>query len=179
MIQHQALRLFREQGYEATTIEQIAEAVEVSPSTFFRYFPTKEAVVLTDEYDPLMIETFRAQPPGMDSIEAFRATLRIVFEGLTEDETSDIRDRMELSLAVPELRAAVIGQIAGTIGQITELVAERTGRDRDDFEVSALAGAILGVMVTTELYWAEHPESNLVSLLDDALAYLSSGLVLR
>jgi transcriptional regulator GlxA family with amidase domain len=40
-IREHALRLFREQGYEATTVEQIAEAAEVSHSTFFRYFPTK------------------------------------------------------------------------------------------------------------------------------------------
>jgi AcrR family transcriptional regulator len=45
------MRLFREQGWEETAVEQIAEAAEVSPSTFFRYFPTKEDVVLLDEYD--------------------------------------------------------------------------------------------------------------------------------
>ena len=61
-IQHEAIRLFSEQGYEATTIEQIAEVVEIAPSTFFRYFRAKEDLVLTDEYDPLIIEAFRAQP---------------------------------------------------------------------------------------------------------------------
>jgi predicted DNA-binding transcriptional regulator YafY len=49
-IQEQALRLFREQGYEATTVEQIAEAAEVSPSTFFRYFELLRSVqMVTDE----------------------------------------------------------------------------------------------------------------------------------
>ena len=47
-IQEHALRLFREQGYQQTTVEQIADAADVSPSTFFRYFPTKEDVVLFD-----------------------------------------------------------------------------------------------------------------------------------
>jgi AcrR family transcriptional regulator len=55
-IQRHAWRLFQEQGYAATTVDQIAEAAEVSQSTFFRYFPTKEDVVLTDDYDPVMIE---------------------------------------------------------------------------------------------------------------------------
>ena len=57
-IREHALRLFREQGYDATTIDQIAEAAEVSPSTFFRYFPTKEDVVLQDELDVLAIDAF-------------------------------------------------------------------------------------------------------------------------
>jgi AcrR family transcriptional regulator len=58
-IQEQAMRLFRERGYEATTVEQIAEAAEVSPSTFFRYFPTKEAVVMYDVLDQILIEAFQ------------------------------------------------------------------------------------------------------------------------
>ncbi|HZE33444.1 MAG TPA: TetR family transcriptional regulator [Actinoallomurus sp.] len=57
------IRLFREQGYDATTVEQITEAAEVSPSTFFRYYPTKEDTVLSDEYDSLIVDTLRAQPP--------------------------------------------------------------------------------------------------------------------
>jgi hypothetical protein len=47
------MRLFEEQGYAATAVDQIAEAAEVSQSTLFRYFPTKEDVVLTDDFDPL------------------------------------------------------------------------------------------------------------------------------
>jgi AcrR family transcriptional regulator len=50
------LRLFRAQGYSATTVDQIAAAAEISPSTFFRYFPTKEDVVLLDDYDPLLAQ---------------------------------------------------------------------------------------------------------------------------
>jgi AcrR family transcriptional regulator len=51
-IQAHALRLFAKQGYDETTIDQIADAAEVSQSTFFGYFPTKEDVVLHDRFDP-------------------------------------------------------------------------------------------------------------------------------
>src|SRR5215467_5528655 len=82
-IQQHALRLIQEQGYEATTIEQIAEAAEVSPSTFFRYFPTKEDVVLYDDLDPLLFAAFEAQPAELNPIQAMRCALREVFTSLT------------------------------------------------------------------------------------------------
>ncbi|HSR85204.1 MAG TPA: TetR family transcriptional regulator, partial [Streptosporangiaceae bacterium] len=71
-IREQALRLFREQGYDATTIEQIAAAAEVSPATFFRYFPTKEDVVLQDDFDVVTLEALQAQPLDLSPIAAFR-----------------------------------------------------------------------------------------------------------
>jgi AcrR family transcriptional regulator len=80
-IQEHALRLFRDRGYEATTVDEIAEAAEVSPSTFFRYFPTKEDVVLYDALDPIFFEVFAAQPSQLSTIGAFRAATREVFGG--------------------------------------------------------------------------------------------------
>ena len=74
-IREHALRLFREQGYAETTVDQIADAAEVSPSTFFRYFPTKEDVVLDDEFDPMLAAAFRSQPPELTPIQAVRASL--------------------------------------------------------------------------------------------------------
>ena len=85
-IQHHALRLFQAQGYDATTVEQIAEAAEISPSTFFRYFPTKEDVVLYDYTDPLLIAAFEAQPPEMSPIQATRVALRKVFTRLPAED---------------------------------------------------------------------------------------------
>lgn len=64
-IQEHAMRLFAEQGYEATTVEQIAAAAEVSPSTLFRYFPTKQDIVLHDALDPLLFAAFGEQPPEL------------------------------------------------------------------------------------------------------------------
>ena len=66
-IRAHGMRLFAEQGYAATTVDQIAEAAEVSQSTFFRYFPTKEDLVLTDEYDPAIVAAMRAMPPAMNA----------------------------------------------------------------------------------------------------------------
>ncbi|HYQ36885.1 MAG TPA: TetR family transcriptional regulator, partial [Mycobacterium sp.] len=64
-IRREAFRLFDANGYAATTVEQIAEAAEVSPSTFFRYFPSKESLLLADDLDPLVLAAFKAQPPDL------------------------------------------------------------------------------------------------------------------
>src|ERR1700728_4989433 len=78
-LREHALRLFREKGYQATTVEQIAAAAEVSPSTFFRYFPTKEDLVLQDDMDTRMFAALEQQPPGLSPIAAVRAATRQVF----------------------------------------------------------------------------------------------------
>lgn len=177
-IQHEALRLFRLQGYERTTMEEIAEAAEVSPSTLFRYFPSKEALVLTDDYDPLIIEACRSQPADLGPVQAIRRGLRSVFEAVSAEELADMRDRAELGLSVPGLRAAMLDQLAQAIGQLTAVVAERAGRPADDFSIGTIAGAMLGVMIAAELYWVDHPGADLFALLDEALAQLEAGLSL-
>ena len=75
-IQQHALRLFREQGYNATTVEQIAEAAEISTGTFFRYFPNKEDGVLSDIYAPLLAEALAAQPGHLSPIQCLRNAMR-------------------------------------------------------------------------------------------------------
>src|SRR5579871_1588889 len=75
-IREHALRLIREQGYDATTVDQIAEAAEISPSTFFRYFPTKEDVVLQDDFDILAVGSFLEQPAELSLVGAFRAATK-------------------------------------------------------------------------------------------------------
>jgi len=175
-IQHHALRLFREQGYDATTIEQIAEAAEVSESTLFRYFPTKEDLVLWDEFDPMLIQAFRAQPPGVSPIQALRASFPAVFDQLTPEQWAEQRMRMNLILAVPELRAAMLHQFTGTIPQIAELVAERVGRSADEFEVRNFAGAVIGISMSVMIAAAEDPSADLIALMDAGLAHLEAGL---
>ena len=175
-IQVHALRLFARQGYAATTVDQIAEAAEVSPSTFFRYFPTKEDVVLHDRYDPLLLAAFRAQPPELSPIAALRRTIRSVLGSLPADELARERQRATLVIAVPELRARALDQLASTLEPFTAVVAERTGRSPRDPAVRALTGAIIGVSMSAMLDAAEDPGADYVELMDTGLAHLQAGL---
>src|ERR1700745_739050 len=111
-IREHALRLFREQGYQATTVEQIAAAAEVSPSTFFRYFPTKEDVVLQDDMDTRMVEAFTRQPKDLAPIAAVRAAMREAGNSFTPAEWEQIREGAELSAHVPEIRARAMNESA-------------------------------------------------------------------
>ena len=175
-IQRHALRLFREQGYEATTVSQIADAVEISESTFFRYFPTKEAVVLWDEFDPIIEDVLRAQPPEMTPIQALRAAFKQVLTGISQEQQAEVAERMALVLSVPELRATVLNQFVGTIRQVADMVAQRAGRSPDDFAVRALAGAVIGVSLTALFSAAEEPGFDYVGRIDEAMALLEAGL---
>jgi AcrR family transcriptional regulator len=177
-IREHALRLFREQGYEATTVEQIAEAAEVSPSTFFRYFPTKEDVVLVDDYDPLLIEAFKAQPPELSAIAALRASMRAVFGALPAEQMAQERERMLLIRRVPQLQAGLFEGLASMIQMVAEVVAERAGRSTDELAVRTLAGALVGVEIAAALTWADDPETDMLALADAALAHLEAGLPL-
>jgi len=189
-LREHALRLFREQGYQATTVEQIAAAAEVSPSTFFRYFPTKEDVVLQDDMDTRMMEAFARQPAGLTPIAAVRAAVREAWASFTDAEWELIRQGAELSVEVPEIRARAMSEMARSSSVIANALAERTGRSADDFRIRVLAGAIIGVMMSVFLpeklateagqrvvhYEWLMPES--VDRIDGALAFLEAGLSL-
>ena len=189
-LREHALRLFREQGYQATTVEQIAAAAEVSPSTFFRYFPTKEDVVLQDDMDTRMVEAFARQSPDLAPVAAIRAAMREAWKSFTPEEWEQIREGGRLSYSVPEIRARAMNEFARTINVIADVLARRAGRPADDFRVRVLAGAVIGVMMSVLLPGesaggAEAEAASVAGLgpeaitrIDEALALLESGLPL-
>ncbi|MGZ4399628.1 MAG: acyl-CoA-like ligand-binding transcription factor [Gaiellaceae bacterium] len=177
-VQEEALRLFSEQGYAATTVEQIAEAAEVSPSTFFRYFPSKEDVVLHDAYDEPLIEAFRSQPPEQSPFEALRSSFRMVFGDLPEDEQERERACQRLIMSTPELRGRALDQLYGSLEMLAGLVAERAGRPADDIGVLAFTGAVIGVAMAVVGPTIASRDADYMALFDEALAQLGPALSL-
>ncbi|QEU96654.1 TetR/AcrR family transcriptional regulator [Streptomyces kanamyceticus] len=171
-IQREAVRLFREQGYAGTTVEQVAEAAEVAPSTVFRYFATKQDLVFSREYDLPFSVMFQAQSPELTPIEAERRTIRSMLEDISEEEMALQRERWILIVSEPELWGAGLGSITQSMRVMSEQVAKRAGRDPGDAVVRAYSGAVFGVMLQVSLEWAEDPDMDFATALDEALECL-------
>ena len=185
-LREHALRLFREQGYQGTTVEQIAAAAEVSPSTFFRYFPTKEDVVIQDDMDARLFAAFSRQPAGLAPVAAIRAALREVAASFSPVEWQQLKEASELQLTVPEIRVRMLDDLNRMILAMSEVLAKRTGRPSDDLAVRAFVGAAMGVMMSVAMPYHKTPESPYGSVIetemfdrmDEALALLEAGLPL-
>src|SRR5690349_327803 len=175
-IQEHALRLFAEQGYDATTVEQIAAAAEISPSTFFRYFPTKEDVVIQDEYDPLLATMLERAPAELSPVGALRHTINVAFGEIDQADLAKVEERMRLILAVPALRARTLENLTETVATLAEPLARRVGRDPDDYAVRSLAGALIGQVLVATQAWIDGADGkSFIELVDEALAHLEDG----
>jgi AcrR family transcriptional regulator len=141
------LRLFDTNGYAATTVEQIAEAAEVSPSTFFRYFPSKESLLLADDLDPLVLEAFKAQPPDLSPSQAIRRAYSATMAGLSPEQLEFENTRQRLIFSIPELKAALYDEYYRTVNVMAEAIGHRIGRPAGDFEVRVFVGAMVGAMM--------------------------------
>lgn len=175
-IQRHALRLFEQNGYSTTTMEQIAAAADVSPSTLYRYFPTKEDLVLSDDYDPLLEAAFRAQPPGTPILEALLTAIQSVWEGVPPEEKTEATTRFRFSYTIPEVRARALEHMFSTADMIAELFGERLNRSPDDLDVRVLAGTVIGTMLAAQQRWINDPDSDLFDTIERALQCLIDGL---
>jgi AcrR family transcriptional regulator len=169
--------LIEEQGYDATTIEQIADRAEVSPSTVFRYFPTKEDIVLSDEYDPLMVEELRSRPADESWRDSLRHVTHTAVDALLAEDPEAVRVRAHLALQVPAVRSRIHESTSQTARLLSGALAERFGLDPDGLEMRVYAMSLIGGLMEVTLYWGERGcEGDLRDLVDRALDVLEHGL---
>ncbi|MET7432389.1 TetR family transcriptional regulator [Streptomyces flaveolus] len=169
--------LIEEQGYDATTIDQIADRAEVSPSTVFRYFPTKEDIVLTDEYDPLMLEELRARPAGESWTDSVRHVMHRAIDEMMAEDPDVVRVRAHLAVQVPAVRSRMAESMSETGRLLRVALAERSGLAADSLEVRVYATALVGGLMEANLCWAENGfQEDLRDMLDRALDVLEHGL---
>jgi AcrR family transcriptional regulator len=157
-IESAALRLFLEHGYDATTTEEIAEAALISPRTFFRYFASKEDVLLARGRDEMTLAARSlAERPGdeplMDSLRELLRTFAAVYGGESDRERKLCWIR--LVNTTPHLAAAFLEMLHGMELILRDFVAARLGlaaRDRRPRLVAAAFGTAFRVAAET---WQE------------------------
>jgi AcrR family transcriptional regulator len=172
-VRREAFRLIEENGYAATTVEQIAEAAEVSPSTFFRYFPTKESVLLADDMDPVILNALDEQPPDRSPSQAVRRAYQSVMADLSDDQREFENTRQRLMFSIPELKAAMYDEYYRTITTFAEAIGRRIGRDASDFELRVFAGALAGAMMAVY-----EPGPGATDTVSRALDFVDAGMPL-
>lgn len=147
-IRREALRLIKANGYANTTIEQIAVAAEIAPSTFFRHFPSKESALIANDLHKVTVDALASQPADMAPLKAFRRSLEITLATVSAAEWHFERARLRLVLSVPELKTAQLGAFHRSVAMLADAEARRTGRDARDLEVRVFVGALAGGMMT-------------------------------
>ncbi|WP_425830174.1 TetR/AcrR family transcriptional regulator [Streptomyces fractus] len=156
-IRQATYRLIKEQGYDATTVEQIAEAAEVSPSTVFRYFPTKEDIVLTDEFDPILERELLARPADESLVDSLRYVITKSLRLAAESEDPEVTMlRLRLQTEVPAVRSRLMESMSETGRLLCRVLAERTGRDAGELEVRVYAMSLIAALLEAVRHWAEH-----------------------
>jgi AcrR family transcriptional regulator len=177
MIQTEAMRLFGEKGYAQTTVEEIADAAAISPRTFFRYFPSKEDVVIWDEYDPVALEHIAARPDDEPPAEAFRAVIRETLGGLYRRDPDRLLARVRLALTVPEVRSRFLDEQTHGVEQLAPLFAAKRGAHADEMQLRVVGAALLAaVFVALDLWQQSGGKRDLLALLDQATDALADGI---
>ena len=169
-IRTEGLRLFTEQGYGYTTTEQIAAAADVSPSTFFRYFATKERLVLSDDLEAAMLTALAEQPTDLPPLTAFRRAIEV---GLTRIEHEEEDQRRHLIDAVPELRQAQLDELERVVTAMAGALMGRLPPGTDQFEKRVFTGALTGAILA-----ALQSETSGIEPVNRAITYLTTGFPL-
>jgi mycofactocin system transcriptional regulator len=171
-----AFGLFAQQGFERTTIDDIAAAAGIGRRTFFRYFPSKNDVPWGDFDGELarMRRRLNAEPARVPLMDAIRHAI-VDFNRVAPEQVPAHRRRMELILRVPALQAHSTLRYAAWRQVIADFVAERTGLSPDALLPRAIAHAMLGVAVAAYEQWLDSADEDLGGLLDTAVLALSSA----
>ncbi|MFC6880011.1 MULTISPECIES: TetR family transcriptional regulator [Actinomadura] len=174
-----ALRLFAERGYEETTIADITAAADVSPRTFFSYFPSKEDVVFTEIDDRLaeVAERLSDRPPGEPPLETIRRCVVDVTEAIVAEHGEYGAVQVRLILERPGLQARALQRLTATQEEIEARLHELCP-GIDEIDAVAAAGIAVGGMQAVVVHCRRHgyEPASMRAALDRALTIVEHGL---
>jgi AcrR family transcriptional regulator len=173
-IQAEAIRLFAEKGYENTTVEDIAYAAAISPRTYFRYFPTKEDVVVWDEYDPVIDDLVAARPADEPAALTVRAVMVEALGGIYRRDRAELLTRVRLLTTVPELRARLLETQSDAM-EFASMLARRRGAD--ELEVRVVIAALGAIIVAALDEWQrDDGKTDLLAIFNQMTKALAEGV---
>ncbi|WP_436791610.1 mycofactocin system transcriptional regulator [Yinghuangia sp. YIM S10712] len=169
--------LFARNGFDDTTIDDIAAAAGIARRTFFRYFASKNDLVWGDFEEHLgrlreLLAASAADAPVMD-------VLREAIMEFNRFDVADVpwhRQRMRLILRVPTLQGDATVRYATWRGIITDFAAERTGLPPDALVPRLIGHASLAAALSAYESWLDDDEADLPEFLDQALRHIATGL---
>lgn len=149
-IQAVALDLFEQHGYAQVTIERIAAEAEVSPSSIYRYFGTKEQIALWDEYDPLLITQLREELRHHPPLAAAKRAMAVSVARMAEQGDIPLnRRRLRLLFEEPQIESAA----AVMTLKLADLLGEMMAGGADDLDAQMLAHGIVGAAMGAIRHW--------------------------
>jgi TetR/AcrR family transcriptional regulator, regulator of mycofactocin system len=175
-LEHIAFDLFGRQGFEQTTIDDIACAAGIGRRTFFRYFPSKNDVPWGDfdqELERMRLH-LKAFPPQIPLMDAIRAAI-VDFNTFAPQQLPWHRRRMQLILRTPALQAHSTLRYAAWRQVITEFVADRIGQRPDALAPRTIGYVALGVAIAAYEQWLQTEDADLGELLDAAMRQLDAA----
>jgi len=175
-LEHVAFDLFDRQGFERTTVDDIARAAGIGRRTFFRYFPSKNDVPwgsFETELERMRLH-LKALPPQMPLMEAIRVAI-VDFNTFAPEQIPWHRRRMRLILQTPALQAHSTLRYAAWRQVIGEFVGERIGQCPDALAPRTLGYVALGVAVAAYEQWLEADDADLSDLMDSAMRQLAGA----
>ena len=169
-----AFDLFDEQGFERTTVTDIAAAAGIARRTFFHYFPSKNDIPWGDFDAGLerMRAEFRALPGDLPLMDAVRHCL-VEFNRVPDYQVPAHRRRMRLIMGVPALQAHSTLRFESWREVVAECVGHRLGQASTALIPQTIAHAALGVALAAYQHWLDHPGSEIADLLDTAMRELA------
>lgn len=179
-IQEAALDLFDERGFESVTIEEIAEAAEVSPSSVYRYLGTKEGIVLYDEFDFRLIDAVEAELVSHLPVEAVRRALASVLAAFFDRDEELARRKLRFAFENPHLQAAMTQQVDQFRQLVAGALARAAGREAGELEIQVIASTLVWALTAAARIWhSEGYVRPLQPVLEEALAVVEGGLRLE
>ncbi|MEQ4725923.1 TetR/AcrR family transcriptional regulator [Nonomuraea sp. B19D2] len=177
-----ALRLFTERGYDATTLDDLCDAVEVSKRTFFRNYRSKEDVALAADSDlwSAYLDYVAAQEMNGPLIEALRVALDTTLSTMDPDWDRRFLAARELSEAVPALQAHSLGYCQDTTRALVKVVSGRSGTDVEEVRLRLTVEIFVAAWRTASLRWTAQGghggRDTLTKLVEETFAEIPAAL---